>query len=174
MRRGAWLLLVLCACPAVPAPVPAPSRFNGVWAQRSDDGGVSEGLVVHDSRDGGVVWSPLGLKFLDGGLILTHRCRDFSVDNATGRVTAVAGVLPAGVVTEAPGGFEFVWTLDTNAIVSARLTLKPSPTALREARLRGTVLDGSVDLQLEWLSLDASVADREHRQFTGSRQHSCE
>lgn len=176
MRTATTLLLVLSACPTVPPPVPVPplSRFNGVWASPRDDAGLREGILVHDLLDGGVAWSPLRLEFLDGRLVLTHHCRDFRVDSATGQVLAVAGVVPAGVVTEGAADFNLLWTADTFALSQAHMDLRSSFGLVSETRLRGAASDGSVRLRMEFLFPDASIADIDLREFPASRQFTCE
>lgn len=169
--RQAALVLALCSCPSVPT-TPPPSEFNGVWASRAEDGGL-RGILVHDLQDGGVVWSPKHLEFLDGGLVIGHRCRDFAVDATSGQVIAAAGVVPAGVVTEASGGFGLTWTASTGAIVSAH-DLRPSSTIVERARLSGEVADGSFGLRIDWLASDGSIEDSEVTQFQVTRQFTCD
>lgn len=162
------LLVLLGACPLPPAPLPAPppSPFNGVWVSRPDDAGLREGILIHDLRDGGVVWSPRRLRFRDGGLIIIHRCTDFTVDGATGHVTAAERVVPAGIVTEGSGGVTFVWTVSTVAI-------REGTSGIDEVRMSGAVADGSLTVRLDWFR-DASFVGAEVKQLDVTRQFACE
>ncbi len=165
----ATVALALLACP----PSGSHSTLTGVWATDGEPG-LREGVVVYvlPTGDGGMSWSPLRLDLFDGGLILTHSCRDFGV-RPTGEVSAATGIRPAGMVTERSGGFDLTWTLGEATGQLWRAALDARPIAADTFLLSASVNNGgAMTLRTEW-RLDASVVLLETRELQVSRQDSC-
>ncbi len=142
-------LLTLSACP-VQRPDGPNDAFTGVWATPE-----SSGVVVYfpDAGDD-LAWSPLNLPLLDGGLRLTHNCRDFFVD-VGGRTFSRPGVAPAGSAGVDDGGLRLVWS--RSALTKVALAIEPDAGA-SEFRISGSLTDNLLTIRSEWLNGEEVVS----------------
>lgn len=167
-------LLTIATLALLGCPPPGPfSAFTGVWATDGEPG-VREGVVVfvQPNPDGDVRWSPLRLDLVDGGLVLEHTCRDFTV-HGVGQVTAASGLRSAGPVTEGPDGFTLAWTLGEATRQLSRAALDARPMAADQFVLSASVTSsGVMTLHTEW-RLDASVVLIETRDLHLAKRSTC-
>lgn len=167
-----WLLcLTFLACPP-PTPVATPlpvHPLNGLWGSPTGP----EEVLLFGADDGGLLWSPRRIRILDGGLLLTHHCRDLDV-NPTGRLTARRGTASAGPAIEADGGWVLQWTASTEALLFASNNLDCGRGTLGAPVVSGQVLDGSVSIRIDWFRTDGGLAHSERIEFTARRRTRCE
>ena len=167
-----WLAaLLLLACP-LPTPMAIPLRvhpMNGLWGSTTGP----EELLLFGQDDGGLAWSPRRIRVLDGGLVLTHHCRDLEVVE-TGKLTARRGTASAGPAIEADGGWLLQWTASTEALLFASSNLDCGRGTLGTPVVSGQLLDGSVTIRVDWFRSDGGLAHSERIDFTAQRRTRCE
>ncbi|MDP3500655.1 MAG: hypothetical protein Q8S33_09995 [Myxococcales bacterium] len=149
-------------------PLP-PHPMNGLWGSTTGP----EELLLFGGADGGLVWSPRRIRMLDGGLLLTHHCRDLEVD-ATGRLTARVGTFSAGPATEADGGWFLQWTAPTDTLRFASDNLDCGRNAFGPPEISGQLLDGTVTIRIDWFKSDGGLGRSERVGFTARRRSLCE
>jgi hypothetical protein len=143
--------------------------MNGLWGSQRGP----EELLLFGSEDGGLVWSPRRIRIFDGGLLLTHHCRDLDVDS-TGRLSARRGTFSAGPATETDGGWALEWTASTESLRFAAGHISCGRDSLGVPTISGQFFDASVVIHVDRVGPDGGVVRIETIEFPAQRRTRCE
>jgi len=135
--------------------------MSGVWGSTTGP----EELLLFGEDDSGLVWSPRNIRILDGGLLLTHHCRDFEPETG-GLLVARRGAASAGPATERDGGWSLEWTASTNSLRFASDNIDCGGGRLGAPVVSGQFLDASVMIRIDWVKSDGGLVHSERIEFT--------